>query len=636
MKKLSLRGMRHSLMFRVTIIIFIVILAAILILSFYAGNVLSSYSFQTAREDSLQLFEQSGQHITTYINTMENIAVASARDSTILGHLFTKTSISKIKLPAAPVEESAYYSYEDLEAALMWEEHEKDESRYYTDMVSIKAFLINLTAAQENIECVTLVPEAHDHPVDTRNAVGTKYPYKEQAWYQDALTHPDKKSFMSPHIPEYLPAVDYPVITYIYPIRMYESSTPLAMLLIDLNYSTLESILSDLSLGDSGYAFIVNSAGEYIYYPDDRFLSTGQVETPFADAAYIDTVLQGNSSFIAQDEKGIENVVFSTSVDGTDWYLVGVIPYDQLNAPATSLRNTQIIIGLVVAGLVCALLYVFFRSSVFTRLQRLRSHMAEVENGDLNVSFETRRDDEIGKLGEGFNTMIVRLKLLIEDITNTQNQKRKAEFAALQSQINPHFLYNTLDSIVWMAETNPAGASEMAYLLGTFFRQSLSGGNDIIPLCQELAIVEAYLKIQRIRYESYFDYEIHFTQDVANIPLPKLIVQPLVENAIYHGIKQSGRKCMLSIYAFRFEDCVYIQVVDDGVGMTGEELKKVMKKTPPKVSRMNGVGARNVDNRIKLYFTEKSGLAYFSHKDKGTVACIYIYQENTSEEPAGE
>ncbi len=586
---------KQSLMFRVMLITFIIVFAAMLLFSFYAGNILYKNTFEDAKKYSFQLFEQMSKNISNYISTMDNIAAVTSRQSDVLGHLLVD--------PVSKTSASSYYQF----------------------MNPVRTFLINMTSAQDYIEYVAVISDWHNYYVDnTTNVLYVTYPFRDEGWYQQAIENPDTTFVLPPRIPEYLEGLQTPVISYVRSIKAYENGPPLGVVLIDLKSEAIESLSNDISLGDSGYAFIINSKGEYIYYPNKEFLDTGNQDLNFPDSAYIDAVLGGDTSFIAKNNAGENNAVFSTPVEGTDWYLVGIIPYAQLSNPAISLRTTQILLGLIIAAVVCLLIALFIRSSIFKRLLLLRSVMAQVESGNLDVSFDAGTNDEIGKLGNGFNAMIARLKELIGNISKTENQKRKAEFAALQAQINPHFLYNTLDSIVWMAEANPAGAAEMAYLLGTFFRQSLSGGNDIVPLSQELSIAEAYLNIQRIRYESYFDYDIHYTQEVADFLVPKVIVQPLVENAIYHGIKQSEKKCHLSIYAYKYNDYIFIEVVDDGVGISKQILAEVMSGKRI-TNGMNGVGVKNVEERIQLRFTKKSGLYYQSHKGNGTLSCIYIY-----------
>lgn len=596
MKLFNRHNRSHSLMFRVFLITFIIVFAAFLLVSFYSGNILYENSFDDARNYSFQLFEQIGINISNYLTTMDNIAAISSRQSDILSILLSTAS------------------------------PEINTSLYYQALDSGRVFLNNLCVAQDYIRYVTVVSDLSGYYVSTSSSpLASSYDFREQDWYRQAMLNPGGITLLPPHIPEYLTGGITPVISYIKPLSVTPGVPPVGAIIIDLSTDSLAPICNSVSLGENGYSYIINSDGEYIYYPDNALSTAAASQHP--DSVYTARVLAGNTSFVEKNSLGVENVVFSKAVPDTDWYVVGVVPYSQLNTPATTLRTTQIIVGVIVAAIVSVLLAVFSNSNIFRRLFRLKNHMNEIRHGNLDVAFAVGSNDEIGELGDGFNQMTAQLRQLIEDVAMKERQKRHAEFAALQAQINPHFLYNTLDSIVWMAEANPAGASEMAYMLASFFRLSLSRGADIVPLSQELEHTETYLHIQKIRYENYFDYEIRYTQDVASFPVPKLIVQPLVENAIYHGIKPSGRKCMLFVYAFRYKDFVFVQVSDDGAGIPASEIDQILSGEHVSDNSMSGVGVGNVDERVKLYYPEHSGLFYRSNEGHGTLACIYIYDK---------
>lgn len=594
--KFSIRRRSHSLMFRVFLITFIIVFAAFLLVSFYSGSILYENSFDDAKSYSLQLFEQIGINISNYLTAMDNITAISSKQPDILSLLLTTNS------------------------------PERNPSLYYQTLDSIRVFLNNLCVAQDYIRYVTIVSSRNGNYVSTSSSpFVSSYDFREQGWYQAAMQNPNEITLLPPHVPEYVTGSVSPVISYAKPISVTPGVPPVGVIVIDLSTDSLASICNSVALGENGYSYIINSKGEYIYYPGNVLPSGTLPQNP--DSVYTEKVLAGNSSFTEKNGLGVENVVFSKTVPNTDWYVVGVVPFTQLNTPAMILRTSQIIVGVIVAAAVSVLLSLFANSNIFRRLFRLKNHMAEVRHGNLDVVFAPGANDEIGDLGDGFNRMTAQLRQLIADVETKEHQKRHAEFAALQAQINPHFLYNTLDSIVWMAEANPAGASEMAYMLASFFRLSLSRGADIVPLSQELEHTQTYLHIQKIRYANYFDYEIRYTQNAAAFPVPKLIVQPLVENAIYHGIKPSGRKCTLFVHAFRYKDFILIEVSDDGVGIPTAEIDSILSGEHVSRDSLSGVGVKNVDERVKLYYPEHSGLYYRSNEGRGTMACIYIYDK---------
>ncbi|MEG2957551.1 MAG: sensor histidine kinase, partial [Christensenellaceae bacterium] len=204
-------------------------------------------------------------------------------------------------------------------------------------------------------------------------------------------------------------------------------------------------------------------------------------------------------------------------------------------------------------------------------------------------------------------------------IKSEERQKRKAELNFLQAQINPHFLYNTLDSIVWMAETNHKDVVKMTESLAKLFRLSLSKGKEIIKIRDEVSHVENYLIIQKMRYTNKFDFKIDVEEQILDMQTLKLILQPLVENAIYHGIKNTRHKGNILIKGRLVMDNVLLQVMDDGAGI--EHTKAAMLLSD---DNKKGIGIKNVDERIKLYYGEQYGLEINSERDIGTVVDIWI------------
>ena len=220
-----------------------------------------------------------------------------------------------------------------------------------------------------------------------------------------------------------------------------------------------------------------------------------------------------------------------------------------------------------------------------------------------------------GKIGE-----------LLATVKAEQERMRTAEFRALQAQINPHFLYNSLDSINWLVRKGDMEkATEMISALTTFFRIGLSKGRDIITVREELEHVRSYLVIQKIRYESQFEYALYVDPETQNYFVPKLILQPLVENALYHGIKLCDRKCMLMIQVLSLEDRIEIEVLDNGAGMDEETLQAVREAMEHKgENKTNSYGVVNVNDRIQILAGREYGLKFTSEKDVGTSARIVL------------
>ena len=275
----------------------------------------------------------------------------------------------------------------------------------------------------------------------------------------------------------------------------------------------------------------------------------------------------------------------------------------------------------VVSALVVGLL---LSNKVFRPLSTLKGVMDLARGGDMNVVAPEIPPDEIGEVGTGFNAMLERIRLLISSNTQKEKEKRKAELDALQAQINPHFLYNTLDSIVWMAHYQPDIAASMADSLAKLFRLMLGGGEDFVPLSQEIEHVTQYLSIQKLRYSTKFSYQIEMESGTENIMVPKLILQPLVENAIYHGIKPARKSCALLVKAIRDGNELTLFVGDNGVGMKDEKAISILKDDVTSEKHMGGIGVKNINERIVLHYGEDYGITYNCIEQIGTLAIITL------------
>jgi len=260
--------------------------------------------------------------------------------------------------------------------------------------------------------------------------------------------------------------------------------------------------------------------------------------------------------------------------------------------------------------------------------------MRQVELGNFSVRADIQSTNEIGELGRDFNLMVAEISKLLLRITEQQELKRKSELKALQMQINPHFLYNTLDSIIWMAEGGKQQeVIAMSSALARLFRLSISKGKEIIDIGSEVEHVRNYLTIQKIRYKDKLDYRIEIPDEIKSYKTVKIILQPLVENAIYHGIKNKEGTGLIIIGGRKTHTTgIELFVQDDGVGMNEETMRllqeriKGNKAVIPLDSSLlhSGLGVHNVDERIKLYFGPDYGLVYESKEDVGTTVRIQL------------
>ena len=256
---------------------------------------------------------------------------------------------------------------------------------------------------------------------------------------------------------------------------------------------------------------------------------------------------------------------------------------------------------------------------------RLLNTMREFGKGNYQAKAEENGIGELKILSAHFNIMAEKLQKQMDEIRNNEREQRKMEKKLLQSQINPHFLYNTLDSIIWMIQGGEyKGAEQMVSLLAKFFRISLSQGQDIIPLKKELEHATSYLSIQNIRFKDKFDFSVQADENLLQYLCPKLSIQPLLENAIYHGMEGIYDDGEIQISIYEKNSLIHIDVIDNGLGMPPETIEYIMHNKVVSSKRGSGIGVRNVDERIKLIFGNAYGVVITSELDEGTTASIII------------
>ena len=284
------------------------------------------------------------------------------------------------------------------------------------------------------------------------------------------------------------------------------------------------------------------------------------------------------------------------------------------------------LIVLVLLGVLLLLLSYIIPKSITSPIRQLGKVTEQVAKGDFSVRAEVNTTDEVGALGDSMNVMIDKINDLLSQVTTEQVRLRKAEFQLLQSQINPHFLYNTLDAIVWLAESgDQETVVRMVGSLSDFFRTSLNQGRDIVSVREELTHVRSYLEIQQVRYQDIMEYVIDVPEELYPYQIPKLTIQPLVENALYHGVKNKRGVGHIRIIGVPEKDSFLIRVEDDGIGMTEERLRQVTEGIQKKAPAETEIyGLYNVNERLRLNFGENSGITIESVDREGTSVTIHL------------
>lgn len=444
-----------------------------------------------------------------------------------------------------------------------------------------------------------------------------------QEWFKDALEHPENLHFSMPHVQYIFDNGENQyrwVITLSRAVEITKgTSTAQGVLLIDMSYASLQYMLDNTPLGNQGYLYLMSGDGELIYHPQMQLIDAGlKEENTQAASAYGD----GNYQ---ETWQGKDRDVIVKTVGYTGWKIIGVSPEHGFTLNEV---KTRLFLVFVVAFFLflLAVINAYISSKITAPIQELEKSVNALEEGELDTQVYTGGSYEIQHLGRSIGGMARRIQALMNDIVAEHESKRKSEFDTLQSQINPHFLYNTLDIIVWMIENEQKQeAVKVVTALARFFRISLSRGKSIIPVKDELEHVRSYLMIQQMRFKNKFTYDIQAEQEVLSLASLKLMLQPLVENAIYHGMEFMDGDGEILIKVFIQEERLRFIIEDNGLGMTKEQVQGLLTEKKHSSSRRgSGIGVKNVNERIRLYFGEEYGLFIRSEPDEGTAVEICL------------
>lgn len=416
-------------------------------------------------------------------------------------------------------------------------------------------------------------------------------------------------SFMTaPHVETIFEGY-YPwVVTMTAPL---EGGGEAAWVSLDLSFSGISSYIKNVSIGQRGYCFLMDDAGNIIYHPQQQLLYAGlksedtEALAALEDGAYAD-----------------DTVIYSVaSVGESGWRAVGVSYVDELVN-----RNVNDMIRLTFWLAVVVLAVAVLTSWLLSRLigKPLRGLASAMESFESDADHFTYRPvggtREVQELSDSFEHMVLRIQELMTTVREEEVNLRKTELKALQAQINPHFLYNTLDSIAWMCEQGRnADAVKMVHALARLFRISISRGHELIPIAKELEHAESYLQIQMYRYKNQFTYTFDVDPDCLGYYCNKITLQPIIENSINHGLDLMVEEGRIDVRV-RFDgDDIVFSVQDNGVGMGPEQLEAIMQNGP---TDRTGIGIKNVNDRLKIYFGRNYGLSITSEPDVGT--CVEI------------
>ena len=376
---------------------------------------------------------------------------------------------------------------------------------------------------------------------------------------------------------------------------------------LDLSFASLSSYINNVGIGSRGYCFLLDDSGNIVYHPQQQLIYAG-LKTE--DTAWLSAVADG-----VYDNGTVITCV--NSVGSSGWRVVGVSYVDELvdRNMAEMMQLSALLAAVVLAA---TLLTSWLLSRLLGR--PLRGLAAAMESFEADADHFTYRPvggtREVQELSDSFGHMVVRIQQLMNTVRKEEIDLRKTELKALQAQINPHFLYNTLDSIAWMCEQGQnADAVKMVHALARLFRISISKGHELIPIRKELEHAESYLQIQKYRYKNHFTYRFDVDPGCLDYLCNKITLQPIIENAIHHGLDLMVDEGHIEVQVrFDGEDILFC-VVDDGVGMDPQQVQAILQCEP---GDRTGIGIKNVNDRLKIYFGSQYGLHIDSVPDQGT------------------
>lgn len=449
-----------------------------------------------------------------------------------------------------------------------------------------------------------------------------KLPLTEEKWYQDAVLANGELVLSPTSLGRNLKAwKNYSTDNYVSTVKLIcdrQTSAGIGVILIDLDLKSIQNLVEDITMGQTGFGYIQDSQGHVLYAPQNEVVYRMNPNW----------VTDGESGRVRCRIKGKDyNVIYSHS-KYTDLTAVGVFDWGKtiegISRARTVSKWIAVIIMIFAAGAT-----VIFSASITRPISTLSKLMKKAQTGDMTVRFVNHYKGEIGQLGDSFNAMVEKINELLGVVYKEQKNKREAELKILHEQIKPHFLYNTLDTIQWMAKQYHAqDIVDLVLALSGFFRISLSQGKEFITLEQEVLMVKNYLDIQKVRYEDLFEYKTEIEEGLGNYMILKICLQPLVENALYHGIKESDQdRGTIWIRAFsESEDSIILKVEDDGTGMSQERIDQLNSwlKLKERGEEVKAYGTLNVNDRIKIAYGDEYGLHYEKRTGGGTVAVVRL------------
>ena len=568
MRKIKDMLLNVSLRTRMVLSNIVVALIPFLIFSIVSGFVFLDHAQKTAEEHSVQLIHQVSNSMDVYVETIEKM-------------------VNYIQLE---LQDTPFFTMES-EGASGWD----SETAY------IRSVLENVANSHREVAGIFIATK-EDLYVSTGMSRISRDPFQNERWYREASENPEEIQLISVVTGRNIVtnrsySID-DVFSLAKAVQDPETGEVLGVILLDIRHDIIQSSINGVTIGEKGFVFVMDQEDNIVYTPVNGIVY--RVNPKWVKAMEPMSVqIQGGSYQIRSELSPY-----------TGWRTVGVFSMDEVMSSVNTI--VYILFTCVIISLVLVVIVSFKFSRTLTNpIFKLKRLMKQAESGDLTVRFNFEHNDEIGELGQSFNHMIARIDQLIQMVYVEQENKRTAEMKSLQEQIKPHFLYNTLDTISWMARDYDAeDIVRLVDALTNMFRIGLSHGKDIITVKEEITHVSNYLYIQKIRYKDKLNYVIHVDESLYAVEVPKLILQPLVENAIYHGVKAKRGGGTITITGVPEGENLVFTVQDDGAGMLQEKVEELNRRMSERsVLDEKRASACSISGNGSSFATER-GMAY--------------------------
>ncbi|AGX41766.1 cache domain-containing sensor histidine kinase [Clostridium saccharobutylicum] len=578
MKRIKTYLMNKSIGYKLIFYFFIVILGLIITIT-TLGNLLYKESINHSQnENTNQIIKQINNGIDVYIKNTENIINYMSTDPRIL-NFFQENKDEEVS-----IDDEAYKS------------------------------IYRFTKFNPEIAGIMIVNVKGGYVSDVMNKVSKDSLTNEQ-WYLKAYNEPKTIHLFTKPIGRNINNIFQYSADEVFSVSKAVidpiSKDIKGVILIDIKLDIIKEVIENAKPGTAGFIYILDDKNDIVYTPINKIVYRIK-----------DEWIDGIDNKVAIKNIDGDNYQLTKSVsDYTGWQTIGVFPESEGLRVIKYIRYYSIIIG-IIALIIAEILVIIFTKSIVNPILKLKKLMKKAQEGDLTVSFNSKYNDEIGELGGSFNNMVKEINNLINLVHIEEKKKRIAEMNVLQAQIKPHFMYNTLDTIRWMAEEhNEDDIVEIIEAFTNLLRISLSKGKEIITVKEELKHIEGYLTIQKIRYEDKLNYKIEFDENILDYKLTKLILQPLIENSIYHGIKEKRGVGNIIIIGKVKDEMLYFSVSDNGKGIDKQLLNKINNDLLNRKINDNkiGYGIFNVNERIQIMYGKKYGLTYKSIYGEGTI-----------------